>query len=160
MAGLVVIHRLWFQRVPSTLSAAQLRETPRFRFESNRFRREPNSPSADQSAPLPPRRALSGVQVHGAGGRTCTPPSFPDAPFRGDLPFNSPGHCAQQGPRSIQRRPSPQGTAPTPDPKATCPRQWTVKPNLQVRRFFRKVFTDSPSSAVTAPEQPVECSGP
>ena len=72
MAGLVVIHRLGFQRGPSTLSAAQLRATPRFRFESNRFRREPDSPSTDQSAPLPPRRALNGVQVHGAGGRTCT----------------------------------------------------------------------------------------
>ena len=160
MAGLVVIHRLGFQRGPSTLSAAQLRETPCFRFESNRLRREPDSPSADQSAPLPPRRALSGVQVHDAGGRTCTPPPFPDAPLRKDLPFNSPGHRAQQGPRSIQRRPSPQGTAPPPDPETTCPRQWTVEPNLQVRRLFRKVSTDSTSSAVTAHEQPVECSGP
>ena len=140
-----------FSEALQSLSAAQLRETSRFRFESNRFRREPDSLSADQSAPLPPRRDLSGVQVHGAGGRTRTPPPFPDAPLRGDLPFNSPGHRAQQGPCSIQRRPSPQGTAPTPHPKTTCPRQWTVEPNLQVRRLFRKVSTDSSSSAVTAP---------
>ena len=149
----------WWLSTVSGFRAAQLRETPRFRFESNRLRREPDSPSADQCAPLPLRRTLSRVQVHGAGGSTCTPP-FPDAPLHGDLPFNSPGHRAQQGPHSIQRRPSPQGTAPSPDPKTTCPRQWTVKPNLQVRRLFRKVSTDSPSSAVTTPVQPVECSGP
>ena len=68
----------WWLSTVSGFSEAQLRETPRFRFESNRLRREPDSPSTDQSAPLPPRRAIGGGQVHGAGGRTCTPPPFPD----------------------------------------------------------------------------------
>ena len=43
---------------------------------------------------------------------------------------------------------------PPPDPKTTCPRQWTVEPSIQVGRHFRKVSTNSPSSAATVPEQP------
>ena len=116
MARLVVIHRLEIQRGSSPLGASQLRENPLFHVESDRLRRQPGSPSAGQSAPLPLRLTPGRGQMHSAYRRTVPPPTFPSTARRGDLPIHTPGHRAPQGSRSVQRCSCPQGTAPPPPP--------------------------------------------
>ena len=100
MAGLVVIHRLRIQRGSSPLDASQLREDPLVRVESNLLRRQPGSPSAGQSAPLPPRLTLGGGQIHSANRRTlsCDTPLY-HPPWR----FSRPHFWTPRSTRLAQR---------------------------------------------------------